>query len=64
MSPSIATEVRKNFTDLDFAGLQDIGWQMSAVPEPKEIAVGVSLILASFAITRRWHASHPKPARN
>lgn len=64
MSPGIAANVRKNFTDLDFAGLQDVGWQVTAVPEPQEIAVCVSLILAGFAITRRWHASHPKPARN
>jgi hypothetical protein len=64
ISPSIAPNVRNNLTDLNFAGLQDLGWQVTAVPEPKEIAACVSLILAGFAITRRWHASHSKPGSN
>ncbi len=34
MSPSIDTNERKYFTTLDFAGMTDIGWQVSAVPEP------------------------------
>lgn len=33
MSPSIANGMRKNFTDLDFAAMQDIGWQVTPVPE-------------------------------
>ena len=34
MDPSIANGQRKYFTTLDYAGLQDIGWQISPVPEP------------------------------
>ena len=34
MTPSISINQRKYFTTLDYAGLQDIGWQVSAVPEP------------------------------
>ena len=34
MDPTIAAGQRKYFTTLDYAGLQDIGWQISAVPEP------------------------------
>ncbi len=34
MTPSIGTNSRKYFTTLDYAGLTDIGWQVSAVPEP------------------------------
>lgn len=34
MSPSISANQRKYFTTLDYAGMQDIGWQVSAVPEP------------------------------
>lgn len=34
MDPSILVGTRKYFTTLDYAGLQDIGWQISAVPEP------------------------------
>ena len=33
MTPDIAAGVRKQFTELDFAALKDIGWEVSAVPE-------------------------------
>jgi MYXO-CTERM domain-containing protein len=33
MDPDIAGGVRKHFTDLDFAAMQDIGWQVTPVPE-------------------------------
>lgn len=32
MTPSIAAGIRKNFTTLDFAGLQDMGWTYSTGP--------------------------------
>ncbi len=35
MTPGIAAGQRKNFTELDFAAMKDIGWQVTAVPEPK-----------------------------
>ncbi|MCB1961346.1 MAG: matrixin family metalloprotease [Rhodocyclaceae bacterium] len=33
MTPSISAGTRKYFTDLDWALLQDVGWQVTAVPE-------------------------------
>lgn len=33
MSPSIAAGTRKRFTELDFAAMKDIGWEVSPVPE-------------------------------
>ncbi len=35
MTPDIAAGQRKNFTELDFAAMKDIGWQVTAVPEPQ-----------------------------
>ncbi|MFC2149794.1 matrixin family metalloprotease [Candidatus Auribacterota bacterium] len=37
MDPTITVGERKYYTDLDFAGLQDIGWEVTAVPEPSLI---------------------------
>ncbi len=34
MTPSIGSNVRKYFTTLDYAGMQDLGWQVSPIPEP------------------------------
>jgi len=39
MDPSISPGTRKNFTDLDWNALRDIGWQVSAVPEPETWAM-------------------------
>lgn len=33
MDPSIASGQRKDFTELDYAAMKDIGWQVSPVPE-------------------------------
>jgi hypothetical protein len=33
MVPDIAANERQNFTALDYAGMKDIGWQVSAIPE-------------------------------
>lgn len=33
MDPSIAAGQRKSFTELDYAAMKDMGWQVSAVPE-------------------------------
>lgn len=34
LSPSITAGQRKHFTELDWALLSDVGWQVAAVPEP------------------------------
>ena len=35
MDPSIATNQRSYFTELDYAAMKDIGWQVSPIPEPE-----------------------------
>lgn len=58
MSPSISAGQRKYFTTLDYAGLQDIGWQVSAVPEPASLllwAAGLGL----FGLRRLGRAAQP-----
>ncbi len=46
MDPSIFVGTRKLFTHLDLAGLSDIGWQVTAVPEPAYL----SLLLLGLAV--------------
>ena len=48
MDPTLTVGSRKLFTDLDYAGLQDIGWQVSSVPLPAPLlllASGLTLLL-------------------
>ncbi|MDP1864571.1 MAG: hypothetical protein Q8K52_11780 [Thiobacillus sp.] len=54
MDPSIASGTRKYFTDLDFAAMQDIGWQVTPVPEARSwvmMLAGLGMI-ASLARLR------------
>ncbi|KAA3650363.1 MAG: PEP-CTERM sorting domain-containing protein, partial [Proteobacteria bacterium] len=47
LTPSITAGQRKYFTDLDWALLSDVGWQVAAVPEPETWAMllaGLGLI--------------------
>ncbi|MHB1085527.1 MAG: matrixin family metalloprotease [Thiobacillus sp.] len=54
MTPSLANGTRKNFTNLDFAAMQDIGWQVTAVPEADTWAMLLAgLGLVGFAARRR-----------
>lgn len=46
MDPNIARGTRKYFTDLDYAGLQDIGWQVTPVPEPQAMLATAVCLLA------------------
>jgi hypothetical protein len=39
MDPNITVGTRKYFTTLDYQGLQDIGWEVTAVPEPETYAM-------------------------
>lgn len=39
MDPDLTQGTRKYFTDLDFAALDDIGWQVATVPEPETYAM-------------------------
>jgi hypothetical protein len=58
MDPDITVGTRKYFTNLDYAGLQDVGW-LVAVPEPSGLAlvvVGMGLLIARV---RRRKACSP-----
>ncbi|MCA9152143.1 MAG: matrixin family metalloprotease [Planctomycetales bacterium] len=56
MDPSIDFGSRKLFTNLDMAGLQDIGWQVQAVPEPSSMLF-VGLCVGLCAVGRRFVCS-------
>ena len=51
MDPSIFDGTRKYFTELDYAGLDDIGWTLTAIPEPATATLSITGL--SFALTRR-----------
>jgi hypothetical protein len=54
MDPSILLGTRKVFTELDYAGLDDLGWQITPVPEPTTV-VGVAVGLAGLGgLIRRF----------
>lgn len=54
MTPSIFIGERKAFTDLDFAAMNDIGWEVSPVPEAETWAMMLAgLGLIGFAARRR-----------
>lgn len=54
MDPTLAAGAFKPFTDLDAAGLGDIGWQISAMPVPEpSAAVLLAAGLSLFARRRR-----------
>ncbi len=50
MDPSITQGTRVLFTELDFAGLSDVGWQITPIPEPTGI---VAVGLAAMVVVRR-----------
>ena len=56
MDPHISSNQRKHFTELDFAGLQDMGWQVSpvtAVPVPAAAWLFLSGLAGLFGFARR-----------
>lgn len=56
MGPGIAANQRQHFTELDYAAMKDIGWQVSSIPE-KEIwtmmLAGLGLLGWRFRVSRR-----------
>jgi hypothetical protein len=53
MDPSILVGTRKVFTDLDVAGLKDVGWEVSAVPVPAAVWLFGSGLLGLVGVARR-----------
>lgn len=53
MDPSITLGSRKFMTTLDFAGLADVGWTVTPVPEPEEVTLATSGLLVFCALIRR-----------
>lgn len=53
LDPDIIKGVRKWYTELDWAALQDIGWQVTPVPEPGETLVFAGVGLGLFVLFRR-----------
>ncbi|MEE9395748.1 MAG: matrixin family metalloprotease [Methylococcales bacterium] len=53
MDPSLTVGTRKHFTDLDLAALQDVGWEVTAVPLPSALLLfgGGLAVLARRART-------------
>lgn len=52
MDPGTQFGHREYFSDLDYAALADIGWQVSAVPEPSTFWM---LLLGLVGVFARWH---------
>jgi hypothetical protein len=53
MNPSIEIGSRKYFTDLDLAGLTDVGWEVSAVPVPAAVYFFGSALLGLGAFRKK-----------
>lgn len=60
MDPTITVGTRKHLTDLDWAALEDIGWQVTPVPEPST----VMLLLLGGAGLLRLHQAAGKSRRS
>lgn len=58
MDPDLTVGTRKLLTDLDVAGLRDIGWDVKAVPEPSTVAALVSMALMGAVLY--WRRLNPK----
>ncbi len=53
LDPSVTTGTRKHFTDLDLAGLQDVGWEVSAIPVPAAVYFFGSALLGLGAFRKK-----------
>jgi hypothetical protein len=54
MTPSITVGTRKEFTELDFAGLDDLGWQVTPIPEPTTVfAVAAAGLAGAWGVRRK-----------
>lgn len=53
MGPQLREGQRLEITELDLAGLNDIGWEITAVPEPATTALTLGLISLLVILKRR-----------
>lgn len=53
MDPTITQGTRKEFTALDFAALDDLGWDVSPVPEPAAVLTFAAAGLGGVWVVRR-----------
>jgi hypothetical protein len=58
MDPTIAQGQRKHFTELDYAAMKDMGWQVSPIPEPATWGMMLAgLGLLGWRLRTRQHAA-------
>ena len=53
MDPALSNGKRKHFTELDFAALHDMGWQITPVPVPAAAWLFASGLVGFFGFARR-----------
>lgn len=53
MTASITTGTRKEFTELDYAALSDVGWEITPVPVPPAVFLFASGLLGLVGFSRR-----------
>lgn len=53
MTPSITIGTRKEFNELDYGGLDDLGWQVTPIPEPATV-IGVAAVGLIGVWGARW----------
>jgi hypothetical protein len=63
LDPDITAGTRKWFTDLDWAALEDIGWQVTPVPEPAEVTLFAGVGLGVFGWIRRRRQAAARAVR-
>ena len=60
LDPSLTTGTRKLMTNLDYAGLTDVGWETAAVtaavPFEFSPSLGIFLVSGFFGIKKVWHS--------
>lgn len=54
MDPSITQGTRKFLTELDLAGLQDVGWEVAAVPVPAALYLFSSAMIGLMGFRRKF----------
>jgi hypothetical protein len=53
MDPTILLGTRKFLTELDLAGLNDLGYTVTAIPEPAQAVWLVGLVALGWTVVRR-----------